>query len=216
MEVKKIEEKFILEYIRDTLKLLKSKRDINMSDFFHHNSSYESSPSIVKRGILSLEDQVKKGAKSYTEDILKIMDDTTSHINGSDGISLARMGLKDLKENEDEYNPYNTWCVDFLIKQDIRAARVTRHYGNEYISFSPIKQSSFVSIDVRFLKYMDKMIENHHSMDFTDLVNRYNRLIMIAEEIIKRKLEIPLREMSYIPQEINVKKLANSPRLVLK
>ena len=216
MEVKKIEEKFILEYIRDTLKLFISKRDINMADYFHHNSSYDSSPSIVKRGILSLEEQNKKGINSYSEDVLKIMDDTTSHINGSDGISLARIGLRDLKENEEEYDPYNTWSVDFLIKQDIRAARVTRHYGNEYISFSSIKPSSFASVDVRFLKYVDKMTENRHNIDYRDLVNRYNRLIMIAEEIIKRKLEIPFREMSYMPQEIHVKKLANSPRLVLK
>ena len=216
MEVKKIEEKFILEYIRDTLKLFTSEREINLSDYYHHNSSYDSSPSIVKRGILSLEEQAKKGIHFYSQDFLKIMDDTTSHINGSDGISLAKMGLKDLKENEDEYDPYGTWCVDFLIKQDIHAARVTKHYGNEYITFSSIKQSSFASIDVRFLRYIDKMIENHHNIDFNDLVNRYNSLIMIAEAIIKKHLDIPFREMSYKPQEIHVKKLANSPRIVLK
>ena len=89
MEVKKIEEKFILEYIRDTLKLFISKRDINMTDYFHHNSSYDSSPSIVKRGILSLEEQNRKGVNSYSADVLKIMDDTTSHINGGRKGNLA-------------------------------------------------------------------------------------------------------------------------------
>lgn len=97
-----LKEKYILEYIKNMLYTysysIKNMQDNNYK--YHHNTDYEYAPSIIKYGILSMEDINNMGIKSYTEEDLNLMDDTESHINGKGGISLSIVGLTYFYKNK--------------------------------------------------------------------------------------------------------------------
>ena len=151
METILLEEKYILEYIRDILNDSKIKLALINDAKFHHNTSYEDAPSVCRHGILSLADLNKLGIKKYSEDFLRIMNDTESHINGVNAISLSVVGLKDLYSHEEEYCPFSPDQVDFLISSDIKASRTSTHYGNEFLYYSRISVEKLRSIDFRIL-----------------------------------------------------------------
>lgn len=129
----KLEEKEVLEYLRDTLSSIKFKSSRISSDVFHHNSCYTNAPLIIEYGILSLKEQNKLKIREYSTEYLNLMQDINSHINGDDAISLSVVGLTDLYYDEYEYNPFSEKVVDFIISSDVSASRSTLNYGNEFI-----------------------------------------------------------------------------------
>ena len=134
-----LEEKYILEYILDILNDYKTKK-ITINDYkYHHNTSYFDAPSVIRYGILSLLELNALGVKNFSQEVLDIMSDTDSHINGTNAISLSVVGLKDLYHNESEYSPYSSTQVDFLISNEIKAYRSTLHYGNEFLCYNKIE-----------------------------------------------------------------------------
>lgn len=213
-----LEEKYMLEYIRDMLFSYKSGSCVVNSAKYHHNTDYRDAPSVCRHGILTMKDLKKYGIKDYTDEFLQKMGDIDSHINGNDAVSLAVVGLNDLYHNEDEYNPYIPDKIDFLVSSDIMVGRSTLHYGNEFLCYSSISIDKLRSIDIRLLKLLE-LIKNRTYIDTSilDIIKKYNCLKDIASTMIQTKLDIPLREASYQEKSlIDIEKLSSTPKLVLK
>ena len=186
---------------------------------YHHNTDYTSAVSIIRNNILSLEELKRQRIKKYSDDFLQIMSDHESHANGSDGISLAVVGLKDLGEKEIEYDPFSTHHIDFLIDSDIKACRSSVNYGNEYISFEQIPAEKIRAVDIRIKKYIDMLVSKREidEESIRTLIQRYNCIRNIAISLREEGLDIPLREMSYDGCcSLDIDMLASSPKLVLK
>lgn len=213
-----LEEKRILEYIKESIHDMKICLENVEHARYHHNTSYKDAISICKYGILSMIEQNKLGIRDYSLDTLKIMSDITSHVNGSDAISLSVVGLKDLYPDEEEYDPYSMTQVDFLISSSIKASRSTHHYGNEFLSFSNIKIQKLRAVDIRLLRLIES-IENEKITDYpiNKVVDKYNRLRKIALAIKQTKLDISIREMSGVcPFSIDIDRLSKTPKIVIK
>ena len=149
------------------------------------------------------------------------MNDTHSHINGSDGVSLSVVGLDDLYEHEMEYNPFQEKFVDFMISNDIKAYRHTTHYGNEYISYDAILPDKFQAIDIRLLSYINTINnlknKNPNHKEIIELMNKYNHLTEMALALQDNNLSIPIREMSDNNMiELNKERISESPKILIK
>lgn len=214
-----IEKKYILEYIKDTLNdLIIGQTTVNNCKY-HHNTNYEDAASICQYGILSLEDLNRLGIKKFGDNLLHIMSDMESHVNGNKGISLSVVGLTDLYPNEDVYDPYKPTQVDFLVSSDIQAYRTSIHYGNEYLSYNSITNDKLRAIDIRLLKLIELLEKETISSDSSiqSIVKNYNCLRDIAIAINQKKLEIPIREMSdNCNFTLDIDKMSLAKKLVLK
>ncbi len=220
MEVVDIDIMDISDYVKEMLLRGEVKPISFGSDNkeYHHNAPYKKAPSIINWGILSLEDQKILGLVDYSDDKMKMLDDNTSHINGTSGISLSVVGMDDLYPGEDEYIPYLASQVDFLVSNKIKAQRETRHYGNEYISYQAIKPEDLMSVDVRlfnFLKQFDiSKLGEEDKISFVDrIVERYNCLADIAKSMEDKNLNIPLREMSSSNITLDTSYLSELPKV---
>lgn len=217
----KIEEKYILEYIKDILQDLRLGSSVVNNAKYHHNTNYDDAPNICRYGILTMQDLKALNLKNYSPEFLKIMNDTSSHVNGTSAVSLAVVGLQDILPNEDEYDPLVSTKVDFLISSDLNASRNSMNYGNEYLSFSSIDINKLRAIDIRLMKLIN-LVENkkgYPTYDYTikSIIEKYNWLRIIAITMQQNNLDIPLREMSETQNNsLDVEKLANSPKLILK
>ena len=212
-----IKEKYVLKYIRDMLYAcsyaIKNKGDKTYQ--YHHNTAYEYAPSIIKYGILSMEELNSLGIRSYSKEYLKFIDDIESHVNGKDGISLSVTGLTDLYKNEDEFDPCQSNIVDFLVDENIKAVRNTIHYGNEFISRDKITSDKIVSADIRIINYINNLSKKDGEFIFS-AINKYNQIIMMSKEILRHNRNIQMREMSEgVNREIDVKKMSQMPRLLM-
>lgn len=210
-----LEEKNVLKYISNMLHELLNRCDDFNDDYFHHNIGYHNASSAIKHGLLSLKEQKEKNIVDIDDSLMKILSDTSSHVNGVDGISLSRVGLSDLYDDEEEYDPFISSDVDLLVDSKIKAFRSTTNYGNEYICNHNISPSMFKSLDVRYLKYIDDSIKHSDGIDYKKIVQKYNELIDMARELVNASLDIPFREMSFEPMKINTKKMANCDYVAL-
>lgn len=208
-----IEDKYIKEFIVDTLLSAKESLEHIEKAKFHHNTDYKRAPLVCKHGILTLLGQNKIGLRNDSAEMLKRMDDIESHINGNDGISLSVVGLTDLYADEFEYNPFASNLTDFIISSDIKAGRRTLHYGNEFIHYGNIVLEKILSLDVRLLEY----IESNKQISREQLIEMYNSLLESAIIIKETQSNLLLREMSSNhPFSINIDKFSESDSLVLK
>ena len=208
-----VDKKYIKEYLEDTLNSYRIKpKDID-ENLYHHNSSYKDGASIVKNGILSLKELNKKNIIKLSEEQLKLYDDRTSHVNGTDGISLSIVGLTDLYRDEDEYNPFTSNSLDIIISREVQARRSSIHYGNEFIASKRISSKLFKSIDVRLFKLIDKI---DYEQDLTRLIENYNHLLDIAKVIKEKQIDICLREMSYENITLDIDKLSRSSKILFR
>lgn len=203
-----MKEKEIFEFIDDNIASTQIKgREIDAK--YHHNTTYEQAPSIIKYGILSIEDLHKKGIMTLSAEALKRISNIESHVNGTDGISLARTGLTDLYGDEEEYDPLRPAVVDFIIDSNIKACRSTIHYGNEYIANSPIEPSKIQSVDIRIRKYL-KLLEKK---DVETAIKYYENLKLIAQALKEKQLDIPLRELSEKNTSLDIDKVLKMPKI---
>ena len=209
-----LDEKNVLKYIKESLDSLKKDILIIENARYHHNASYDNASSIIKNGILSLSELDRLNIMKNSSKVLNIMNDIESHVNGNDGISLSVVGLTDLYKDEDEYNPFRSSMVDFVISSKVRAFRRSEHYGNEFIASKHIENHFIKSIDIRILEYIRKQ-KNEYMIE--EIIRRYNALREIAIALKKYDLDIPIREMSDNKEiQLDTDKLINTPRLVLK
>lgn len=212
-----IKEKYILEYIRNMLYACSyAIKNIDDNAYqYHHNTAYEYAPSIIKYGILSIEELNSLGIRSYSKDYLKFIDDIESHVNGKDGISLSVTGLTDLYKDEDEYDPCQSNIVDFLVDENIKTVRNTTHYGNEFISENKISSDKIVSADIRIINYINNLSEKD-GKDIFSVINKYNQIIMMSKEILRHNRDMQMREMSEgVNRKIDVEKMSEMPRLLM-
>ena len=100
-----LDKKEILDYVEDSLTEVITPPIEVYDDKFHHNTRYEDTISIIENGILSGKEQNKLGIVS--DETLELFDDTESHANGSESISLAVVGMTDLNPDEFEYDPFS-------------------------------------------------------------------------------------------------------------
>lgn len=219
MEKITLEEKYILEYIKTMISELKEGKYTVNNARYHHNSSYNNAASICRYGILTLNDLHRLKIKKFSEEFLKVMSDTTSHVNGNEQISLSVVGLTDLYPDESEFFPECPIEVDFIISSSIPAARHSRHYGNEYLSRGSISNKDIKSVDTRLLKMIELMeqgtkLPNYHP---EELIKKFNCLKDIALVIKETNLNIPIREMSDNQEYLlNIDKISKNPQLILK
>lgn len=218
-----LEEKYALKYMRDTLvSLTDSANSCEVENAkYHHNTDYYKAASVIQRGILSINNLNKLGIGDYSSKSLNLMSDIDSHVNGVDGVSLAVVGLTDLYPDEEEYNPFNSTQVDFLVDSEVRAFRTSTNYGNEFVSRDMICPSSLRAIDIRLLEYIDSVYKNDgFNARFNTLENvieKYNCIGMIARALEQKNLNIPIRERSYNQSyALDVKRLVKIPKLTLK
>ena len=212
-----IKEKYILEYIRNMLYACSyAIKNIDDNAYqYHHNTAYEYAPSIIKYGILSIEELNSLGIRSYSKEYLKFIDDIESHVNGKDGISLSVTGLTDLYKDEDEFDPCQSNIVDFLVDENIKTVRNTTHYGNEFISENKISSDKIVSADIRIINYINNLSKKDGKFIFS-AINKYNQIIMMSKEILRHNRNIQMREMSEgVNRKIDVKKMSEMPRLLM-
>lgn len=214
-----IDEKYVLDYIKNILEDLKIGQYKVEFAKYHHSTSYKDAPSICENGILTMKDLKRTGIKNYEDDYLKICDDENSHVNGTDSVSLAIVGLKDLYKDEDEYNPFIPNQVDFLVSSDLTTSRNSTHYGNEFLSYESIDVSKLKSVDIRMLKLIDLLEKKHNvtNCSIEKLVNNYNYLREISLSIRNKGLNIPLREMSLDEENVlDIDKMSNTSKLLIK
>lgn len=216
MEKVCIEEQHIADYIVDQIEGLK-RHPINVEGpLYHHNTEYSRLLSALKHGLLSQRELIRLGIFSYSEKVLKLIDDTSSHVNGRDGISLSKVGLTDLYRDEFEYDPLNSNYVDILISNSINTFRNGQNYGNEFICESAIQIRHFRAIDIRLLKYIRESVTKSDSC-LSETIEKYNSLIQVALYLQGRKVPIPLREMSDESNtSLDIEQLSKMPVLVKK
>lgn len=211
-----VEYKHCLEYIAQQIDNFKITATKVSNARYHHNTKYHLTSSIIEHGILHLRDLNAIGIQEYSDEFLNLMSDTTSHINGDDGISLSVAGLDDLNQKEEEYDPFSEKQVDILIDSDIKAFRNSTNYGNEFISFESIPREKFKAIDIRLLKLINKSIKSDDIDLIKNIVRKYNSLRRIALSMCIYNLDIPLREMSDEEYTLDIEALSKSKRLKLE
>ena len=97
--------------------------------------------------------------------------------------------------------------------------RYSKNYGNEFIALNRIDPNDFRSIDIRFLKYIQRILKekNFEQEKVDDLIKKYNSIINLSNALENKKEFIPLREMSFEPDIVlDTCKLSKSPVLILK
>lgn len=214
-----LDEKEILDYVETSLTDVITAPIEVVDDKFHHNTRYEDAISIIENGILSGKEQNKLGIVS--DEKLELFEDTESHANGSESISLAVVGMTDLHPDEFEYDPFSEKHVDILITGDITARRVSTNYGNEYLSDESILTDKFRAIDTRLLAYIESIrvssTKEPFDVSINQLLANYNKLKEVALMLKERSLNIPLREMSSNNGTgLDIDKLASKPKIKIK
>lgn len=209
-----LEERYILEYIKDMINDFKYCQAQIGNAKYHHNSSYEWAPSICRYGILTIEDISKLNLRIFSEKYMKVAGDIESHANGTEAVSLSIVGMTDLYPDEFEYDPINPYRVDFLVSSDIKTDRFTVNYGNEFLSHSSIAVDKLRAVDIRMLNLIKMFEENvkRYGLKKDELIKNYNKLIEIAMVMEHANLNIPLREMSYEDGDLlDICKLSKTP-----
>ena len=217
MSIIELDDEHLIEYITDMICTFRAKILHVQNARYHHTTRYRDASSLCRHGILTLEDLNKRGIRNDSPEFIRRMDDIDSHINGADGISLAVVGLTDLYPDEFEYNPYEPTKVDFLISSDVKARRVTSHYGNEFIHNGSIDLIDFESVDVRILELILKSQETGLKLPRDTLIEIYNYLIEMSKELANNGYNIPLREMSEKEgYRLDISKISQSPKIKIK
>ena len=211
-----LEKKEILEYMKDIISDLKLS-GTDVTDYrFHHSTKYNNAVNVCKYGIINLLEQNKLGLRNDSKEYLEMMDDEYSHVNGIENVSLAVMGLTDLYKGEEEYNSYNPFLVDFLLSKDIVARRKALHYGNEFLC-NGVSVDKIKSVDIRLLQFLHKVELKTDDQELDKIINNFNSLIDIANEMYIQKLEVPLREMSESnAYDLDVTSLMNESKICIK
>lgn len=212
-----LDDEHLIEYITDMISTFRENVLYVQNARYHHTTKYKDAASVCKYGILTLEDLNRWGIRNDSPEFIRRMDDIDSHINGADGISLAVVGLPDIYPDEHEYNPYEPTRVDFLVSSDVRARRVSTHYGNEFIHTGSINLADIESVDIRILELIRKSQEIGIGIPHSLLKEIYNYLIEISIALTNNGYNIPLREMSeYEGYKLNLVKASKTEKIKIK
>lgn len=202
----------VINYANYILNTCKMERVDFDSSSYHHNTDYQAGIWVAAHGILSLSSLNRLGLSNFSNAEMKRLSDIESHVNGVDNVSLSVVGLQDLYEDEEEYDPSSVDQLDIIVDRSIKAYRSSTNYGNEFLSMGDIHPKHIKSIDVRIEEYL-KQIENSKSVDkIFSLVEKINSILDIASTI--KNSSILLREVSYDQNEqLDTRKLSRLPRI---
>ena len=216
MRIIDLKEIDVLDYIKEHIHSIKLNSRRIEDAKFHHNTSYDAAANICKYGILTMQDLHDYKIKTYSEEQLEVFDDISSHANGRDSVSLSVVGLQDVHEYEDLYDPEWPYAVDFLISSDLSVRRCSINYGNEFLSRGSINRDYLRSIDVRLINLINIAKEYNDKKLMQYIVKSYNGLKEIARSIQLEGLNIPIREMSEKTEsELDIDKLASMSKIRL-
>ncbi len=190
-----VQKENVLNYILELLNIYKGETIKLENARYHHNTDYKDGKNVVENGILTLQSLSDKGLMELSKEQLKIMDDTSSHINGINGVSLAVVGLKDLYRDEFEYDPFDDSKLDIIVDSSLHARRTSTNYGNEYIADGDIDVSYIRAIDIRLEKFINKLLTTDDERVIIEIVEKFNYLIDISSSLINSN--ILLREASF-------------------
>lgn len=190
-----VQKENVLNYILELLNIYKGETIKLENARYHHNTDYKDGKNVVENGILTLQSLSDKGLMELSKEQLKIMDDTSSHINGINGVSLAVVGLKDLYRDEFEYDPFDDSKLDIIVDTSLHARRTSTNYGNEYIADGNIDVSYIRAIDIRLEECINKVLNTEDEKTIIEMAERFNYLIEIASSLINSN--ILLREASF-------------------
>ena len=190
-----VQKENVLNYILELLNIYKGETIKLENARYHHNTDYKDGKNVVENGILTLQSLSDKGLMELSKEQLKIMDDTSSHINGINGVSLAVVGLKDLYRDEFEYDPFDDSKLDIIVDTSLHARRTSTNYGNEYIADGDIDISYIRAIDIRLEECINKVLNTDDERVIIEIVEKFNYLIDISSSLIN--LNILLREASF-------------------
>ena len=101
--------------------------------------------------------------------------------------------------------------VDLTISNEIKCSRHTTNYGNEYLYGNKIGVDKIKSVDIRLLEYLES-----NTSFVESIINKYNSLKDIAIALKQLDLDIPLREMSSQNITMDVDKLLETPKILIK
>ena len=76
-----VQKENVLNYILELLNIYKGETIKLENARYHHNTDYKDGKNVVENGILTLQSLSDKGLMELSKEQLKIMDDTSSHIN---------------------------------------------------------------------------------------------------------------------------------------
>lgn len=217
--MERIEEKYIVEYIRDMINSSRLNKSVDVKDYkYHHNTDYDKTPSCLMHGILSQRELAKlRGEELTKEQLYKLHDE--GHVNGSEDISLSIPDLDDLYDYEEEYNPFTSTVTDILISKNVKAGRFSNNYGNEFLAKDRISPKEFRAVDFRLLKYITEFQNGKISFKtkeeaINNMILYYNSLRLIAEKM--KTMDIPFREMSEENITLDIDKVSKNKELILK
>lgn len=183
---------------------------------YHHNAKFFQGPSIIKSGILSLGEQRKLEGRKLTEREKFILSDDC-YVNGSEYISVSSgdIDYENISEKEFIYNYASTNALDILISNDISAKRNSINYANEYLVYKRILPEKIKSFDTRILA-LSNLSTISEEEKINQIVECFNYMKLISEEILNHNRKILLREVSDDEINLDVEKLTKMPKLVLE
>ena len=212
-------ESYVITHICDNLNEIMERTDDISDARYHHNASYKDSILICKHGILSLRELNERGIRHDSKETLKKLSDIESHPNGIDSISLSIDDPNGRSELQ-TYDYRRPDSVDFRVSSQVPAYRSSFNYDNELICREFIDLSKIKAIDVRMRKLCDiiSTAKNLESRGLSErmVIDNYNYLIDLAKVLVRKKLNIPLRELSDEENgiySINIQRLSEKTKL---
>jgi len=212
-----LDEMKLYQFIKNSIYSARTETD-NTDDKYHHNTSYDLTPNIIKYGLLSAKEKAKLFNMVLSDEVKFRLSDEC-YVNGEDNISLSVVGLTDLRDDEFEYDPFLCCHVDIIISDSVRAYRNCKNYGNEFLARDRIENTNFKAIDVRLLDYVVKTLEDSSMSDNIKrkkIIECFNYLKKIAKALKEANLDIPLREMSSENITLDKEKVSNFIKLTLE
>ena len=140
------EEYQIYSFIKENIYSARTETETT-NDIYHHNTSYNFTPKVIKYGLLSLKEKMKIYNLAIDEETLNKLNDE-SYVNGTDNISLSVVGLPDVSEDDFEYNPFMHPYVDIIISSHVNARRNSKNYANEFLVSERINNTDLRAIDM--------------------------------------------------------------------
>ena len=210
MEVIKYDTSLIYEFIKDNIYSCRTAYMRFKDCVYHHNSSYKTTPSILKLGLLSYNKQVELKVQEEREEERRRFD-LYDHINGTEYISLSKKVL-DAYRDEEIYEPTSNYSTDIRIDSSVPTFRTTDHYSNEFLAKDMVSKSLFRALDIRLLS--KKFITSEWSS--RSAIDNYNELRNIALALKSSELDIPLREKADEYIGLDIDKVIKLPTLKVK
>lgn len=206
----------VYKEVKDSLFECKIMNENIRNAKYHHNAKFFQGPSIIKSGILSLDEQRKLEGRKITEREKNILSDEC-YVNGSEYISISSgdIDYEYISEKEFIYNSTLPNFLDILISNDISAMRNSINYANEYLVYKRISPKKIESIDTRILALSNLSTMNEEEK-INEIIKNFNYIRLISKEILKRNRKILLREVSDDEINLDVEKLTKMPKLILE